>query len=174
MKDVRVPNDGKALAIRLVANAEASLDDDVVHVRSCLRQLACLLADEAGAGEVPAETGVTVTRGGLAPWQVRRVSAYVEANLGQTISVGDLAAEARLSNGHFCRAFKATLGETPHTYVVRRRVEQAQLLMLTTTDPLSQIAAVCGLTDQAHLTRLFRRFVGQTPLSWRRTWRQAA
>lgn len=170
--DERVPIDGRALAIRLVANAEASLDDDVVRVRSCLRQLACLLAQEAG--DAPAGTTLTLARGGLAPWQVRRVAAYVEAHLGATITVGDLAAEARLSNGHFCRAFKATLGETPHTYVVRRRVEHAQLLMLTTADPLSQIATMCGLTDQAHLTRLFRRLVGQTPLNWRRTWRQAA
>ena len=141
-------------------------------VRACLRQLAGLLAAEADDGQDTAGRERGLVRGGLAPWQVRRVAAYVDAHLGEPVTVSDLAGETRLSNGHFCRAFKATMNETPHTYVVRRRIEHAQLLMLTTADSLSHIAATCGLTDQAHLTRLFRRFVGETPLNWRRTWRQ--
>ncbi|PMX44440.1 helix-turn-helix transcriptional regulator, partial [Pseudomonas sp. MPR-R2A6] len=81
-----------------------------------------------------------------------------------------LAGVVRLSTGHFCRAFKVTVGETPHAFLIRRRIRRAQTLMLTTKDSLSHIACTCGLTDQAHLTRLFRRMVGDTPLSWRRTW----
>ncbi|WP_457354340.1 helix-turn-helix domain-containing protein [Sphingomonas sp. UYP23] len=49
-------------------------------------------------------------------------------------------------------------------------MRHAQMLMLHTDDTLSHIACACGLTDQAHLTRLFRRMVGETPLVWRRAW----
>ena len=169
-----VPNSGKAIATRLVADAEASLEHDLARAKACLRQLASLLAvEEQAADESDApEAEPQVVRGGLAPWQVRRVAAYVDSNLGEPVSVTELAAVAKLSKGYFCRAFKATMGLTPHTYIVRRRIERAQILMLTTSDTLSQIASICGLTDQAHLTRLFRRFVGQTPHNWRRTWRQ--
>jgi len=57
--------------------------------------------------------------------------------------------------------------------VLRRRIELAQGLMLTTRDPLSSIALRCGMCDQAHFTRSFHRIVGETPWSWRRARRGA-
>jgi len=107
-------------------------------------------------------------RGGLAPWQIRRVTTHIETNLDAAITTKDLAMLARLSSFHFCRAFRDSFGESPHGYVTRRRVERAQGLMLTTNASLGQIAADCGLTDQAHLSNLFRRFVGESPGVWRR------
>lgn len=119
-----------------------------------------------------AVTPVTI-KGGLAPWQIRRVEEYVAAHLETSLAVDDLATVARVSTGHFCRAFKASLGETPHAYIVRQRLLRAQLLMLHTPDTLSAIACACGLADQAHLTRLFRRAFGTTPRAWRRMLRAA-
>jgi transcriptional regulator GlxA family with amidase domain len=107
-------------------------------------------------------------RGGLAPWQVRKVTSYIDANLDQTIRNDDLAAIVRLNASHFGRAFRNSFGEPPHEYVIRRRVERAQGLMLSTRASLSSIALDCGLADQAHLSRLFRRVVGETPRAWRR------
>jgi AraC-like DNA-binding protein len=112
-------------------------------------------------------------KGGLAPWQLRRVMAYIQDHLSGPIFVEALAGLTRLSGGHFCRAFKASVGETPHNFLVRQRIRHAQALMLGTHDTLSDIACACGLTDQAHLTRLFRKFVGETPLAWRRAWQGA-
>jgi AraC-like DNA-binding protein len=111
-------------------------------------------------------------RGGLAPWQVRRVTAYIEDRLASTIRLHDLATLARLSHSHFCRAFKESLGQPAHAYVMLRRVHRAQTLMLTTCEPLSQIAAQCGMADQAHFCKLFRRLVGESPNAWRRSHRQ--
>jgi AraC family transcriptional regulator len=108
------------------------------------------------------------TRGGLAPWQIREVTTHIESNLEATITVKHLAARVRLSSYHFCRAFKISFGDTPHGYLMRRRVERAQGLMLTSNVPLGQIAAACGLADQAHFNKLFRRFVGENPGAWRR------
>jgi AraC family transcriptional regulator len=107
-------------------------------------------------------------RGGLAPWQVRRVTTHIETNLSAAITTKDLALLAKLSLFHFCRAFRESFGESPRGYVRRRRVERAQGLMLTTNTSLGEIAADCGFTDQAHLSRLFRRIVGESPGLWRR------
>jgi transcriptional regulator GlxA family with amidase domain len=101
------------------------------------------------------------------------VTAYIEEHLASTIRLQDLAGIARLSHSHFCRAFKESMGHPAHAYVMRRRVHRAQWLMLSTAESLSQIAALCGMADQAHFCKLFRRLVGDSPNSWRRAQRQA-
>jgi AraC family transcriptional regulator len=108
------------------------------------------------------------TRGGLAAWQMRRVRAYIYSNLHRTIHVRDLSAVARRSPAHFSRKFKLAAGESPHAYVVRRRLERACHLMMTSAEPLSEIALSVGFSDQAHLCRLFRPAFGQSPAHWRR------
>lgn len=110
----------------------------------------------------------TAFRGGMPRWQVNRLVAYIDGHLGRPISSADLAALTGMSTGHFFRTFKATFGEAPFAYIARRRVERAQELMRTSSEPLCQIALQCGLCDQSHLTRLFRRIVGVTPRAWRR------
>jgi AraC family transcriptional regulator len=139
-------------------------------------------ASEYGSGptqdmEAFASAGIRMTmpasraassRGGLAAARVERVTAFVEANIGESFRVGDLARVARLSTGHFSRAFKESFGETPLGYVNRRRVRHAQVIMLGSRDPLAKIALDCGMCDQSHLTRVFRRIVGINPAAWRR------
>jgi AraC family transcriptional regulator len=107
-------------------------------------------------------------RGGLAPWQKRKVDRYLRENLDRTVRLNAVAEQVALSVSYFSRAFKESFGTTPHTHILRLRLELAQKLMLTTEDPLSQIAFACGLADQAHLSKLFRRLVGETPNAWRR------
>ena len=107
-------------------------------------------------------------RGGLVAWQTVRVRAYIDSHLHLTIHIRDLSAIARLSPAHFSRKFKSAFGESPHAYVVRRRLEKACYLMMTSAASLSEIALSVGFSDQAHLCRLFRQASGQTPTSWRR------
>jgi len=109
-----------------------------------------------------------VMPGGLPAWQARRVSAHVEGNISARIHIPQLARLVGLSASHFCRAFKCSFGVSPRAYVLRRRIEVAQALMLTTPAPLSAIAVSCGMCDQQHFTRSFRRIVGETPSTWRR------
>ena len=108
------------------------------------------------------------TTGGLAAWQIVRVRAYIDGNLHLTIHIRDLSAVARRSPAHFSRKFKLAVGESPHAYVVRRRLEKACYLMMTSAEPLSEIALSVGFSDHAHLCRLFRRAFGRSPASWRR------
>src|SRR5260370_25780733 len=108
------------------------------------------------------------TRGGLAAWQLLRVRAYIDSNLHRTIHIRDLSAVARRSPAHFSRKFKQAVGESPHAYVVSRRLERACHLMMTNAASLSEIALSVGFSDQAHLCRLFRQAFGQSPARWRR------
>jgi len=110
-----------------------------------------------------------IPRGGFAAWQARRLAAHVDANLAGKIAVKDLAASLHVSVGHFCRAFKHTFGMPARIWIRQRRIELAQGLMLTTGASLSEIALSCGMSDQSHFTRSFRRIVGETPSSWRLT-----
>jgi AraC family transcriptional regulator len=106
--------------------------------------------------------------GALAAWQIARVRAFIDENLHRSIHVKDLSSVAQRSTSHFSRSFKQAFGEPPHAYVVRRRVERACHLMITSSASLSEIALSVGFSDQAHLSRLFRQVFGQSPSSWRR------
>jgi len=156
---------------KAVSNA---LQDERESAEACIRRASAILRfglpGEIAGVVVPltsAEPPKPI-RGGLAPWQIRRVTTHIETNLDAAITTKDLAMLVRLSSFHFCRAFRDSFGESPHGYVTRRRIERAQGLMLTTSASLGQIAADCGFTDQAHLSNLFRRFVGESPGVWRR------
>jgi AraC family transcriptional regulator len=116
----------------------------------------------------PAKTEPALARGGLAPWQQRKIDRYVREHLDQSIRLEDLAQQVSLSVSYFCRAFKDSFGETPHGYIIQMRLEQAQKLMLGTGEPLSQVALACGFAHQAHLSKLFRSRLGEAPNAWRR------
>jgi AraC family transcriptional regulator len=142
----------------------------IAHAIALLRGMPSLAPSDI---RVPSTVEAHVIRGGLPAWQTRKVIAHVEANLSRRVPVQELARLLGLSASHFCRAFKCTFGASPRQYVLRRRVEVAQRLMLTTSEPLSSIAVSCGMCDQPHFTRSFHRVVGETPYAWRRTRRGA-
>jgi AraC-like DNA-binding protein len=107
--------------------------------------------------------------GGLAPWRARTVTRYIRENVNRNIPLSTLADLANLSCSQFRRAFKTSFGDAPHAYIMRQRILRAQDLMLSTSEPLSELALSCGFADQSHFTRLFVRLVGETPNNWRRT-----
>jgi len=118
------------------------------------------MADIAGA-----QRGMV---GGLAPWQVKKVKQHIEARIGHGIPLDELAQLVRLSTSYFSTAFKSTFGVSPHNYIVSCRVDHAKYRMLSSNAPLCEIALDCGLADQSHLSRVFRRVTGTTPSAWRR------
>jgi len=107
--------------------------------------------------------------GGLAPWQERRAKEAMSASLDKDISIAQLASECGLSCSHFARGFRKATGRPPHRWLLERRVETAQGLLLNSPMSLREIAKTCGFSDQSHLTRAFARMVGTSPGAWRRT-----
>lgn len=141
-----------------------TLRDERGKAAACLQRAEAMLETL----EQPAASARATVSHGLAPWQVRRVLTYVDSNLHTPIRNRDLAVVARLSEFHFNVAFRQSVGHAPHEFIIRRRMERAQGLMLSTDKALSEIAVECGLADQSHFTRLFRRIVGESPAAWRR------
>jgi transcriptional regulator GlxA family with amidase domain len=149
----------------LLVALNSALTDKRDSAQQSLSRAASLLQTEEESR--PATTAV---KGGLAPWQVRKVTAHVETNLDKPIRSSDLAVAVRLTPCHFSRVFRTSFGESPLRYVTKRRLERAKQLMLSTDSPLCQIALDCGFSDQAHFSRLFRRMAGDTPRAWRRSY----
>lgn len=114
------------------------------------------------------DRGRVAARGGLAGWQIRRTTDYVAAHLAENIGLTELAAIAGLSPFHFARAFKQSVGDPPHRYQTRRRIERACELLATTEMPVIDVAAAVGFEAPQTLTRLFRRELGMTPSAYRR------
>ncbi len=108
-----------------------------------------------------------LARGGLPPRALRRIRGYIDDNIDQRISVVLLAGLANLSVCYFVRAFKQSMGITPHDYLIRQRVERTKQLLSGTDMPLSEIALAAGFADQSHFSRRFRQHVGMSPRDYR-------
>lgn len=148
-------------AVEILDDVRRAMERNPEDARAFALRLVTLLTPSA-------ETASAGVRGGLAPWQKRKVDRYLSEHLGCPLYIEEIASRTSLSTSHFCRAFKESYGTTPHKHIIGLRLELAQRLMLTTEEPLSQIALACGMADQAHLSRLFRRGVGESPGAWRR------
>jgi AraC family transcriptional regulator len=107
-------------------------------------------------------------RGGLTVRQLRRVKDFIDAQISNEITISDLAAVAGLSQYHFIRAFKYTIGLPPYQYVLSERIHRAKGLLSKPDLSLGDVALAAGFSDASQLNRIFRKFVGVTPTAYRR------
>ena len=152
----------------LIDAAVAAFDADRDTARRYLLRASALLGTKREVGTGAEGARRSKSRGGLLAWQLNRVVDYIETHLADKITAMDLADLIKVSMGRLFRAFKISVGVTPFHYITRRRVELACTMMKTTREPLSQLAIACGLCDQAHLCKVFRRTIGMSPSAWRR------
>jgi AraC family transcriptional regulator len=108
-------------------------------------------------------------RGGLSSSQERRVKEMLLARLSGDISLDELAAACGLSRSHFARAFRTSVGQPPHRWLLARRVDRARDLLLLSGLSLAEIAVASGFANQSHFTAVFTRSVGASPGAWRRS-----
>ncbi|MEO3738812.1 AraC family transcriptional regulator [Kosakonia sp. WA-90] len=104
----------------------------------------------------------TVT-GGLAPVALRTVLEYIDAHLSQPLLLSDLAAQAALSEYHFARMFRQSMGVAPHQFVMQRRMMHAKTLLTSSDQPLTAIALACGFNSASHFSNRFKAATGFTP-----------
>lgn len=154
----------------LLDRAGVDIGRDTEQAMVSIRQASSILRVELERAAPESEP--EADRGGLASWQVRRVTDYIDSHLSDYMAVKDLAMVAQRSPSHFCRSFKRTMGETPYGFITRRRLAAAERLMLTSDAPLSEIAIACGFSDQSHFCNRFRGAIGQSPAAWRRERRE--
>jgi AraC family transcriptional regulator len=156
-----MPPDVVGTIASLLDAAWKSLDRDGRDEASYIADVSALL--RAGQRPVKQEIVRTLTR-----WQIRRIDQFIDQNSSGTLRVSDLATVVGLSASYFSRVIRLTTGETAGAYLRRHRVEQSQAMMLSSRESLAGIALLCGFSDQAHLSRCFRRIVGMPPGAWRR------
>jgi AraC family transcriptional regulator len=159
--------DDSDMLASLLTTATAALHSDRRVTQQCIQHAAALLGINLRSVSVSMPRR-SYQQSGLAAWQAERLRAYIDDRLDSPVRAGDLAGLLRLSTSHFFRAFRKTFGESPLAYVTTRRMQRAQDLMVTSHLSLAQVALECGMCDQAHFSRTFRRVIGINPATWRR------
>jgi AraC family transcriptional regulator len=137
--------------------------------RAYLDALGVVLAHELVRLNVGCERIEALGRGGLAPWQQRIVTSYIEEHLAEQISLATLAQLVRLSPYYFCRAFKRSVGLPPHRYHNNRRIEHAKTLLANPASSVTEIALELGFSETSSFTAAFRRATGTTPTAYCRS-----
>ena len=159
-RDATIEKLGLALlAVEKTGDAFGRLYADSI----CLAIVATLLGRRTGCDPETAR----LTNNSLQKWRLKRVLDYVEAHLARQISLHDLANCSGLTRMHFAAQFRAAVGIRPHEYVLRRRIERAQVLLAEPRASLVDVALGVGFQTQSHFTTVFNRFVGDTPHRWR-------
>ncbi len=111
-------------------------------------------------------------RGGLAPWQLRRATEYIADHLADTVLLKDLSAQTGLSPSRFGRAFKLSMGISPHRWQMNLRILEAQEMLREGTRSQADVALATGFAEQSHFSRAFKEVVGVPPGAWQRAHRQ--
>jgi AraC family transcriptional regulator len=135
----------------------------------CFEALGVILAHELMRVHRGAPSLASPVRGGLAAWQQRLVTEYIEQHFTQPIPLATLAGLARLSPHYFCRAFKQSFGVPPHHYHRNRRIEHAKMLLARATGSVTEIGLTLGFSTTSSFTAAFRKAAGRTPTEYRRS-----
>jgi AraC family transcriptional regulator len=162
----------------LVNHRDPFVSQLVLALRELLRQvppttaaygdtLASVLVQRLVSDHEEPSSALHETQPGLPPDRLRRIFAFIEANIERDITLEELAEADGTSVFHFARLFKRRTGVAPHQYVLQRRIDRARSLL---TDPrlsIGEVASRCGFAHQSHFSDAFRRAMGMTATVYR-------
>lgn len=134
-------------------------------LEALLRQLAIHLLRTHFTMRKPAR--IELSRAGPVDRRLRRAIEFMHDNYSRELTLDEIASAAYLSEYHFARMFKQITGVTPHVYLANLRLERARRLLIDTSHPISEIAAMVGYQSQSHFTKIFKSVTGITPRVFR-------
>lgn len=100
--------------------------------------------------------------------RIQKTVTHISHHLSEELSLDELASMACMSKDHFIRMFRQATGQTPTAYIISRRMEKAELLLVTTNMPIKQLAVEVGYRDSSYFNRLFHKYVGLSPVLYRK------
>ncbi len=153
------------LAIAITNALRDGAAEDGLYIDTIAQMMAVHLARSHSSRSRPVRLLPTKP---LAGWKMRRVIEYIEDNLDGDLSLQAMAAEVDISPLYLARAFKSAVGQSPHQYVLARRIERAKELLRNTDLPVVDVALSSGFSSQSHLSHWFIRQVGVSPAVYRR------
>ena len=152
------------IAIALTTALRDGTAADGLYIDTLAQMMAVHLARNHSAQSRP---GRIPPMEAISGWRMRRVIEYIEENLDGDLSLEAMAAEVDISPIYLARAFKAAIGQSPHRYVLARRVERAKELLRNTEMQVVDVALSSGFSSQSHLSYWFQRHVGVSPAAYR-------
>jgi AraC family transcriptional regulator len=152
------------LAIAVTTALRDGTAGDELYIDTLAQMMAVHLARTHSSQSRPVRAPLSQTMTG---WRMRRVIEYIEEHLDGNLSLEAMAAEVEISPVYLARAFKAAIGQSPHRYVLGRRIDRAKELLRNTEMPVIDVALAAGLSSQSHLSYWFRRYLGVTPAAYR-------
>jgi AraC family transcriptional regulator len=152
------------LAIAITTALRDGTSEDGLYIDTLAQMMAVHLARGHSSQSRPVRIPPMQT---LSGWRMRRVIEYIEENLDGDLSLEAMAAEVDISPIYLARAFKAAVSQSPHQYVLSRRVERAKELLRNTELPVVDVALSSGFSSQSHLSYWFQRFMGVSPAAYR-------
>jgi AraC-like DNA-binding protein len=152
----------RILALSKLLTDDMTALDKAYGAGLCFAMLTAIRSAQVAVGEVKAK------RGGLAPWQLRRVTEYLTQHLTAEVDLDTMATMVGLSRWYFCRAFKASTGLPPRRWQINARIAKGKELMLSGQMSLAEVALMSGFADQAHFSHAFAKMEKQSPRAWQR------
>ncbi len=160
MRDTQI----EEIALRLLKAIESEDIATRIYVASLTGQLSLHLLRHYTKSEL----GTEKRSAALSEHKMRRAIEYVEAHLGDELTLSDIARALAMSPGHFAHAFRQTVGVPPHRYLLDRRIERAKSLLRGSDMPISLVAQRIGCPNPSCFSSLFHRTTGVTPGDYRK------
>ena len=152
------------MAIALKAQIESSAAQwNRLYIESMVTTICVHLLRRYSIQNPNAGTHAVISSVGLSKAILGEVLEYIHAHTDQNPSLFEMARQVQMSPYHFSRLFKQSTGQSPHQYLIGRRLQQAKQLLITTGLSIAEIAAQTGFTDQSHFARHFKRQLGVPP-----------
>lgn len=152
------------LALAVVQALRDGAAEDRLYIESIAQLIAVHLARAHSSHARPAPAAAPEA---LSSRRIRKLLDYIEQHLAEDLSLEALAGEAGLRPLYLARAFRLAVGQSPHRYVVARRVERAKRMLRASATPIADVALAAGFSSQSHLSNWFRRVVGVSPAVYR-------